>query len=241
MEQFSELLRLGIVNTYYPLDGTAAIIGTVAVIIAGYILGSLNFALIISKIFFKDDIREHGSGNAGMTNMQRTFGNKAAVVTLFGDAAKTALATFVGAIILGSNLFPRVNEASEYVETIGFAGMYLGGMAAVIGHCFPVFYGFKGGKGVVCAATMILCTDPIAFLILFAIFAIIVLGTKFISLGSVMGMLIYPLILSRFHGKGIHIIFALVVVIIIVAKHHANIKRLRKGEENKLELFKKKI
>ena len=114
-------------------------------IAAGYLLGSLNAALIVSKAFYKKDIREFGSGNAGLTNVLRTFGKGAATAVLALDFLKGILACFVGQLLTGN------------VENMGWAGMYLAGFAAVIGHNWPVFFGFRGGKGCI----NLICSDPL--------------------------------------------------------------------------------
>ena len=200
---------------------------------ASYLLGSLNFAIIISGRKYRQDIREYGSSNAGMTNMMRTYGKKAAGLTLLGDALKAAVSCLIGYALLG-----------QY-------GAYICGVFCILGHMFPIYYGLKGGKGVVTAAVTILMCNPIVFLILFLLFVIIVLMTKYISLGSVMCMLLYPVILDRversslFHeippeGAPLYILFAFVMTFLVVYKHWENIKRLWNGTENKFS-FKKSV
>ena len=222
MENILEILRLGLCIKYYPDSTLHIMISFFAVFLAGYLLGSLNFGVIISKVFYHDDIRKHGSGGAGATNMQRTYGNFPAAVTFLGDGLKAAAAVLIGALLLGHNSV--------------YAGSYIGGMASIIGHCFPVYYKFKGGKGVASTFFMVLCTSPLTGLICFAIFIIIVAGTKFISLGSVMAVLIYPLILNRITGPGLHNLIAIFIALLIVYLHRANIKRLLNGGENKINL-----
>ena len=198
--------------------------------LCGYLLGSVNSAVIISRVFYHDDVRKHGSGNGGTTNVMRTYGKKAAIGTFAGDIAKTALSVLIGALLMGED------------------GAYMAGLGAVVGHIFPVFFHFHGGKGVACAAALVLCTEPLLFVILIAIFVVIVACSKFISLGSVMCVIIYPLFLSRIyvlthHTEGIPIIPLLVsflVMILILFMHRSNIRRLMKGEENKFS-FKKSV
>jgi glycerol-3-phosphate acyltransferase PlsY len=113
-----------------------------------YLLGSINFAVIISSKKYNDDVREHGSGNAGMTNMMRTYGRRAAVFTLIGDALKAVVSALLG------------------YYAFGLIGAYVAGFFCVLGHLFPVFFKFKGGKGVVTAAFSILMCHPVVFLIL---------------------------------------------------------------------------
>ena len=201
------------------------VIGVLICIIAPYLLGSMNFAIMISKAKYGSDIRNHGSGNAGMTNMMRTYGKSAAALTLTGDALKAILSGVIG------------------YACIGMYGAYIAGMFCILGHMFPVYYKFKGGKGVVTAYASILMCDPVVFLVLLLIFIIIVAFTRYISLGSVMCMLIYPVILDRMHkifngATGPYVIIAIINAALIIFMHRENIKRLLKGKENKFS-FKK--
>lgn len=197
--------------------------------IAAYFLGSLNFAVIISKYKFKDDIRKYGSGNGGMTNMLRTYGKSAAAFTLLGDAAKAAVAVLVGMTLAGEG------------------GAFIAGLCCVIGHSFPIYYGFKGGKGIVVTAVTILCLDPLVFLILLVIFVLLVAMTKYLSLGSIIGMLLYPMTLNRLypitHGGiqqgAIPVIISILNAVFVIWLHRENLKRLMSGTENKLNLKKK--
>ena len=148
-------------------------------VVAAYLLGSLNFAIIISGKQYRQDIRNFGSKNAGMTNMMRTYGKKAAGLTLLGDALKAVASCLIGYLLLGQ------------------MGAYVAGLFCIIGHMFPIYYRFKGGKGVVTAAVTVLMCNPFVFLILFVMFVVIVLCTKYISLGSVLCMLLYPILLDR--------------------------------------------
>ncbi|MBO5845476.1 MAG: glycerol-3-phosphate 1-O-acyltransferase PlsY [Clostridia bacterium] len=196
-------------------------------IAAPYLLGSMNFAIIISKVRYKSDIRNYGSGNAGATNMMRTFGKSAAGLTFLGDALKAFVAGMIG------------------YATLGQFGAYLAGMFCILGHMFPIYYNFKGGKGVVTASISVLMCNPFVFLILLLLFVIIVGFTKYISLGSVMCMLIYPLILHRINNimgvpTGIELLIAIANAAMIIFMHRENIKRLLAGKENKFS-FKKSV
>ena len=180
---FDILFTNGFIGDYFfNVGGTLAtvlmVVGLIAVIISAYLLGSINFAIIISGKSYKQDIRNFGSKNAGMTNMMRTYGKKAAGLTLLGDALKAVVACLIGYAIAGQ------------------LGAYVAGLCCILGHVFPVYYRFKGGKGVVTAAVTVLMCDPFLFLILFAMFVLIVLFTRFISLGSIVCMLLYPLLLD---------------------------------------------
>ena len=189
----------------------------------GYFLGGINCAIIFSRLIYKDDVRKYGSKNAGMTNMLRTYGKGAAVLTLVGDLMKTVIAVLLSRLIFGE------------------PGAYIAGLGSVIGHIYPCYFGFKGGKGVAAVAAMILCTSPLCFAILISIFLILVIGYKYVSLGSVMAMLLYPIILNRLGELDIvPVICSFAAAILIIFKHRENIKRLLNGTENKIKLFSKK-
>lgn len=185
--------------------------------VVAYLLGSLNFAVIISKFKFRDDIRKHGSGNAGMTNMLRTYGRVPALMTFIGDALKAFIAVFIGLLLIG--------------ET----GSYLAGLCVIIGHVYPIFYGFKGGKGVVTAIITILFIQPLIALMVIVIFALVVLVTRYISLGSIIGAAFYPMLVYAFvPGAGFKVVYAFVIAVFIIWLHRANIMRLKEGTESKI-------
>ena len=199
----------------------------VAVILVAYLLGSINFAIIISGKKYKEDIRSHGSKNAGMTNMMRTYGKSAAILTLVGDALKAVISCAIGYLVMGQ------------------LGAYAAGLFCMLGHVFPLYYGFKGGKGVVTAAATVLMTDPLVFLILITLFIIMVAIWRYISLASITCIGLYPLILSFttkiFAGKiSPFILFTVLMALLIIGKHWQNIERLREGTESKFS-FKKSV
>lgn len=218
---------------YFSANNTVAnitlIAGIVICIAVGYLLGSLNFGLMISGRFYHDDVREHGSGNAGTTNMMRTYGMLPAAITMVGDFLKSALSVVIGGLLLG--LF----------------GGYLAGFAAVIGHIFPLYYNFKGGKGVMTVAGVMALTDWRAFLILLVIFLLSIICTKMVSFGSVLTAMLYPIILFNIlkitntaSGAFIGVVFAVLMAATVVIKHKENIKRILAGKESKISLFDKK-
>lgn len=234
---FEELMYKGFLGYFLETEGTKTGAGFFALIVLGflvmtilpYTLGSLNFALIISKTFYHEDIRSFGSGNAGMTNMLRTYGKGAAAVTFAADALKAVVSVLIGRLVFG------------------IVGAYVSGLFCVLGHIFPVFYKFKGGKGVVTAAITIFMTNWKVGLVLLLMFVILVAFSKYISLGSVMCMLLYPLILNRMNVQPLEgtpapmivYLFAIALTLVIVVKHSSNIKRLLSGTENKLSFTKK--
>lgn len=199
-------------------------------VVISYFLGSLNFSIIISKYKYHDDVRKHGSANAGTSNMQRTYGNKAGALTLICDIAKGIVAVLVARILFGENI------------------AYLAGTLCIIGHCFPCFFSFKGGKGVATSIAVILALNPIVAVGLILVFAIIVLGTRYISLGSVIGAFLFPIFLDRYYvifspeydsPTFLMAICSIFIACLVFVRHWKNIKNLMSGKENKLS-FKKK-
>lgn len=237
MSFFDSIMYKGFLGTYLESVGTKTGAGFFTLIVLGflvmtilpYMLGSLNFAIIFSKMFYHEDIRTFGSGNAGMTNMLRTYGKGAAAVTFLADAMKAVVSVLIGRLVFG------------------IIGAYVAGLSCILGHIFPVFYKFHGGKGVVTAAIMIFMTNWKVGLILLLVFVILVVFTKYISLGSVMAVLLYPLILNRMNiltferypAPALVYLFAIALTVVIVVKHASNIKRLLAGTENKLSFSKK--
>lgn len=211
-------------DTFYDNTGKVFLV-IFACVVGAYLLGSLNFGVMISKLKYGVDIRTKGSGNAGATNMMRTYGKKAAALTFLGDMLKTALAVCLGYFLLG------------------YWGAYLTGLFGVIGHAYPLFFNFKGGKGVVAISTMCLLTEPIVFLIMLLIFIIILYGYKMVSLASIMICLTYPMVLSlagRTIPYGPHILLAALTSALVIFLHRSNIKRIYNHTESKVNLGKKK-
>lgn len=197
--------------------GTIFVFGIILCSLIPYLLGSLNFAVLISRRKFKDDVRKYGSGNAGMTNMLRTYGKSIALFTFLGDALKAALSIVIGSLLLGE------------------MGAYLGGLFCIVGHVYPLYFNFKGGKGVVTSSITVLFIDPQIFLILLVIFILLVAFTRFISLGSIVCISLYPILLFLFGQElNLHVLFALIIAGFVVFLHRENIKRLLNKSENKI-------
>ncbi len=220
-----------------------AVGGLLLCIVIPYLLGSINFGLLISRKKYNDDIRRHGSGNAGTTNMLRTYGKRAAILTLLGDMLKAAVAVGLGYLI-----FDRTGTLinTETGATIGryldHTGAAVAGLFVMMGHMFPVFYKFKGGKGVATSAIVVLMLHWPTFLICLFIFVVIVVGTRFVSLASCMGMIFYPIILNAL-SFGQHPsarIASVIMATLVVFMHRENLKRLTQGKESKLYFSKKK-
>ena len=198
--------------------------GVLLCMIIPYLLGIINPAIIFSRLFFHDDIREHGSGNAGTTNTLRTYGKKMAALILFLDFLKAVISVVLGTLILPNQL----------------GGGAIAGIFVILGHSFPIYYKFKGGKGVACLAGVVLMLSPISFVILISVFIAIVAMTKYVSLGSIMGVMLFPVVHTAFYPtQPWTTIGSIVIMVIIVFMHRENIKRLLSGKESKIS-FKKK-
>ena len=204
-------------------------------LLIGYVCGLFQTSYFIGKLQ-KKDIREYGSGNAGTTNALRTLGWTAGVITFIGDCLKCVLAVVVVHLLFGQN------------ENIALLSMYAG-MGAVLGHNFPFYLKFKGGKGIAATAGLVLSTNPIMFLIVALIFAAIVLTTRYVSLGSIVIMIVFVIEVVVYGQNGgfqlaqpqLYELYAVVVFLagMAIYRHRANIKRLLTGTENKFGVINK--
>lgn len=224
------------------------IYGVITAVIA-YLFGSISFAVIFTKMSSKKDIRDMGSGNAGFTNVLRSVGVVPAVFTLVFDFLKGVIAGFVGRIFFSTLPVPE-----ELSAEIAIYGGLIGGLFAIIGHMYPVYFGFKGGKGIATAAAMMAATDWRVFLMIVATFLIIFFASKIISLASISCAAlygVYTFICTFFFdyrgGDGAYSLryviictcFAFLLGTFVIVKHKENIQRLLKGEEKKLTVKKK--
>ena len=203
------------------------ILGYAAVAVISYLIGSVNTAVIVSCALYKKDIREFGSKNAGMTNMFRVFGKKAGILTFVGDALKALVSVLIAAVIVGRLA----------------GGPNVAGFFCVAGHVFPLYYGFKGGKGVLVSAVTILFIDPVVFVFVMAVFALMFFATHYVSLASITAAALYPLINSVFRASNqfiVQTVFSLGLAIFVIVMHKDNIRRLMDGEEPRTYLGKGK-
>lgn len=202
----------------------------VIIAVLSYLLGSVNFGIILSRRIEKDDVREHGSGNAGSTNMLRSYGKKMAALTIIGDMLKVAVAILIARLIIGTE------DYNSYILLVkSFAGLF-----CVLGHIFPCYFNFKGGKGVATCGGMVFMIDWRIALILLAVFIVTVAVTKWVSLGSIIMAVLYPILMFVFYKSlWVTVISAVFAVIVIVA-HRNNIKKLINGTESKISFSKKK-
>lgn len=194
-----------------------------------YLLGSVNGAIIASKYFYRKDIREYGSGNPGLTNFYRVFGKGGALLVILIDVVKT-----LAPVLLAGWLFGRQLDMMLF-------GREVAGLFAMLGHCFPVFYGFKGGKGVMAAGTILIVVDWRIALISWGLFIIVTAATRYVSLASVISAIAFPVSQYLLGLGGVReLVVASLCAALLIARHQANIKRLCRGEESKLNLRRKR-
>lgn len=204
-------------------------------LLLSYLLGSVPTSVIVGRIFFNLDIREHGSGNAGATNAFRVLGPAAGTACIIVDVGKGAAAVLIAA------LFPTAPIAPLLVKL-------LAGTAAVAGHMWTIFAQFRGGKGVGTAAGMLLAIYPVSLLIAVGVFLVVAVATGYVSLGSITGALAFPVIAVTLSATGVRemepalLIVTVPIALLIVYRHRTNLRRLLRGEENrfqKLMLFRR--
>ena len=203
---------------------------------ASYFLGCFNGAVIVSKYLLRDDVRNHGSGNAGLTNFHRVFGGPLTAVVILCDVLKAILAVLLGMWAFG--LFPAVSIFGHMVDSVLF-GKYWTALFCLLGHMFPCMFHFKGGKGILSGGTIAIMLDWRIALVVWGGFLILAVATKYVSLGSVWAGGSFPFVSLYVYRDPV--IFALAVVIggLVVWKHRGNIQRLLAGTESKFSLHRK--
>lgn len=207
---------------------TAWTLGALALVaLVSYLIGSVSFAVIVSRVGAQDDVRRHGSGNAGMTNILRNYGKKMAALTAIGDFGKGVVA-----VALGRLLFPLLaGEAAALVD----AG-YVAGFFVILGHLFPLYFGFRGGKGVLTGLGVLLMLDPVVFAILLVLLLPVVFLVRIVSLASVLGYALFPVftvVVNWLRGDPFlfKLCFAVCIAAIGIFMHRSNIRRLLNGTE----------
>ncbi len=221
------------------------VVAGAAVVLISYLLGSISSSIIITKLYKMGDIREHGSGNAGATNVLRTVGKTASALTFIFDFLKCALSVILGRIIIG-----YVVEQAGLLPEFSQFGAYAAGLFCMIGHMYPIYYKFKGGKGIVTSAALIALVDWRIFIILFSIFLIMMFIKKIVSLASITSIGLYPIatfLINFFfdyensplkieNGVPLYYLIAITIIsgiisVVIIVKHKQNIIRLKNGTE----------
>jgi acyl phosphate:glycerol-3-phosphate acyltransferase len=202
------------------------ILNLVVVYVLAYLLGSIPTAVWIGKAFHKVDIRDHGSGNAGATNTIRVLGWKTGIPVMIVDVAKSWLAT----------MLPVFFNLAESGSALLIDLQILAGVFAITGHIFPVFAGFRGGKGVACVFGSLLALQPVLTLCCMGVFLVVLLITGIVSVSSMCAGIAFPVLLFSFFDSPsiIFKIFSLLVAVALLLTHRKNIERLIKGEESKL-------
>lgn len=202
-------------------------------LLAAYLLGSIPSAVWIGKIFYGIDVREYGSGNAGATNTFRVLGTKAGIPVLIIDVLKGYVAVQLATII--GNYLPGTQQFVNFKLTLG--------VAALLGHIFPIYVGFRGGKGVATLLGILSGVHPPAALVCAGVFAITFLLTRYVSLSSMMAAIVFPVIIMfRFNETIPSLnVFSMFVAVLVLITHQKNIERLLRGEESKVMFNKKKI
>lgn len=191
--------------------------------LAAYLLGGINGSIIASMNFFNKDVRHFGSGNAGLTNFARTFGVKGAVIVILVDVLKTIAAVMIGRLLLGAVGYPMI-------------GKLFAGFCAMLGHVYPVYYRFHGGKAVLCVGTLAWMLDWRVGLICWTIFLVVVVFTKYVSLGSITSVVFLPIGIWAFDYTGLEGVLGLLCALLLIFAHRENIAKLLKGTENKLNI-----
>lgn len=205
----------------------------IIVAIIAYAIGSINFSVILSKKFGGFDVREKGSGNAGATNVLRTVGKQAAVLTLICDILKGIVAVSIGALI------GTIIKDTDKALLVQIAGIFV-----IIGHTIPIFYQFKGGKGVATALGVLIAINWQIGLICLVFALVLMVLSRMVSVGSVGAAILFP-VLTLFlpgyfivkEGSG-YFVFSIILAAIVIFNHRANIQRILEGKENKISLKK---
>lgn len=208
-------------------------LGRVAILIVltvavSYFLGCINGALLVSKYILRDDVRNHGSGNAGLTNFYRVFGGKLTVVVVLCDMLKAVLAVLFGSLLLGHFLGWTV------------LGKYIAGLACMLGHMFPCMFQFKGGKGILSGGAIALMMDWRIALVVWGGFLVLAILTRWVSLGSIWAGASFPFATWFVYHDAAVTLLAIFIGALVVWKHRGNLKRILRGEESKFSLHRKK-
>ena len=199
----------------------------IIVAVIAYLLGSISFSVIISKKMSGFDVREKGSGNAGSTNVLRTVGKKAAILTLICDILKGVVAVLIATLV-----------GKIWKELDGALLVQLAGIFVIIGHTFPIFFGFKGGKGVATSLGVLLMSNWQIGLICLVFALVLMVLTQMVSVGSIGAAILYPVltlfISQNYIVPGTYIISSIIIAILVVFNHRSNVKRLLSGTENRI-------
>lgn len=193
---------------------------TVFVALVSYLLGCFNGSILVSKYILRNDIRNHGSGNAGLTNFYRTFGGGLTFVVILSDVLKAVLALLIGAAFFRHTGNP-------------VAGKYLAALFVMVGHMFPAMFHFKGGKGILSGGTVVIMMDWRIAVAAFGLFVIFTAATRWVSLGSIGAAAVFPVATWFVFHNGVYTLLALIISALILWKHRGNMKRIIQGKESR--------
>ena len=210
------------------------ILGILLLTVVPYVLGCSNGAILVSKYLLKDDIRNHGSGNAGLTNFTRVFGGKYAPLVILPDALKGVVG------ILSGVLAAKLMEMGGWDFMTVIRGKYIAALFCELGHMFPFNFGFKGGKGILTGGIIAIMISWKVAVVVWGSFLILTAISRYVSLGSLSTGILFPLMCWVLYRDPVAMVFALVVGFLVIFAHRSNIQRLLAGNENKLTFHKKK-
>jgi glycerol-3-phosphate acyltransferase PlsY len=206
--------------------GRVAILIVITVLVS-YFLGCINGALLVSKYILRDDIRTHGSGNAGLTNFYRVFGGKLTLVVILCDVLKAVVSVLVGSALIGGLLGWPV------------LGKYIAGLSCMLGHMFPCMFQFKGGKGILAGGTIAWMLDWRLALVVWGLFVVMVALTRMVSVGSLTAGVAVAVMTAVIYRSPLITAFGIAIGVLVFWGHRGNIARILKGEENVLHLHRK--
>ena len=208
-------------------------LGILLLTVVPYILGCSNGAILVSKYILRDDIRTHGSGNAGLTNFSRVFGGKLTLLVVLADVLKAVFGVLLG--VLGAHLLQRAGITA----ITDLRAKYIAGLFCELGHMFPVMFGFRGGKGIMSGGIIAIMIDWRVAVVVWGSFLILAATTKYVSLGSISTGFLFPIMAWVLFRDPVCLVFAVIVGGLIVFQHRGNIVRLVHGNENKFSFHKK--
>ncbi len=199
---------------------------TLIVAAVSYLLGCSNGSILVSKYILRNDIRNHGSGNAGLTNFYRTFGGWLTFLVVLSDVLKAVIS-----VLIGAYLFSGLGDP--------VAGKYLAALFVLVGHMFPFMFHFRGGKGILSGGTVVVMLDWRIAVLALGLFLILTVITKWVSLGSVAGALVFPVATWFVYHSAVYTLFSAAIAVLVIWKHRGNIRRILEGRESKFSFRKK--
>ncbi len=206
------------------------VLGILLLTVIPYLLGCSNGAILVSKYILRDDIRAHGSGNAGLTNFNRVFGGKLTLLVILADVLKAVLGVLLG--ILGAQLLAK----GGWDLVSSRQAKYIAGLFCELGHMYPVMFGFKGGKGIMSGGIIAIMIDWRVAVVVWGSFLLLTAITKYVSVGSISTGILFPIMAWVLYRDPVCLVFAIIVGGLIVFQHRGNISRLVHGNENKFSL-----